>query len=242
MRRARCSGTATSASRSPRTLAERGREQQRERAPERCARRGTSMRAGSGRAAAHTRTARRTASTSQVACARGQWRDGLREAAAARRGSATRANCAAQTAQKPPCRRPAAAGQLSTKSLLKQPVNHGSPVRLTASPRFVMLHRRATSACESDRRMSALEKETALGARITAEPRSDWTRVGSRGAVRAAVQRSVVLGAVGAPADFDPNAVQVSTLLSIKTGACPEDCAYCPQSIRFDDGRRARTT
>src|SRR5688572_32072850 len=28
---------------------------------------------------------------------------------------------------------------------------------------------------------------------------------------------------------FDPNAVQVSTLLSIKTGACPEDCAYCPQ-------------
>ncbi len=35
---------------------------------------------------------------------------------------------------------------------------------------------------------------------------------------------------------FDPNAVQVSTLLSIKTGACPEDCAYCPQSVRFDTG------
>lgn len=33
-----------------------------------------------------------------------------------------------------------------------------------------------------------------------------------------------------------PNAVQVSTLLSIKTGACPEDCAYCPQSIRYDTG------
>ena len=31
---------------------------------------------------------------------------------------------------------------------------------------------------------------------------------------------------------FDANAVQVSTLLSIKTGACPEDCAYCPQSAR----------
>jgi len=37
-------------------------------------------------------------------------------------------------------------------------------------------------------------------------------------------------------AHFDPNAVQVSTLLSIKTGACPEDCAYCPQSIRYDTG------
>jgi biotin synthase len=35
---------------------------------------------------------------------------------------------------------------------------------------------------------------------------------------------------------FDPNSVQVSTLLSIKTGACPEDCKYCPQSIRYDTG------
>ena len=36
-----------------------------------------------------------------------------------------------------------------------------------------------------------------------------------------------------------PNTVQISTLLSIKTGACPEDCAYCPQSIRFDTGLQA---
>ena len=35
---------------------------------------------------------------------------------------------------------------------------------------------------------------------------------------------------------FDPNSVQVSTLLSIKTGACPEDCKYCPQSTRYDTG------
>ena len=35
---------------------------------------------------------------------------------------------------------------------------------------------------------------------------------------------------------FPPNQVQVSTLLSIKTGACPEDCAYCPQSVRHDAG------
>ena len=33
-------------------------------------------------------------------------------------------------------------------------------------------------------------------------------------------------------AHFDPNVVQLSTLLSIKTGGCPEDCAYCPQSVR----------
>jgi biotin synthase len=33
---------------------------------------------------------------------------------------------------------------------------------------------------------------------------------------------------------FNPNEVQVSTLLSIKTGRCPEDCGYCPQSVRYD--------
>lgn len=35
---------------------------------------------------------------------------------------------------------------------------------------------------------------------------------------------------------FNPNEVQVSTLLSIKTGACPEDCKYCPQSARYNTG------
>jgi biotin synthase len=35
---------------------------------------------------------------------------------------------------------------------------------------------------------------------------------------------------------FDPRAVQISTLLSIKTGGCPEDCAYCPQSASYETG------
>ena len=35
---------------------------------------------------------------------------------------------------------------------------------------------------------------------------------------------------------FDPNEVQVSSLLSIKTGSCSEDCAYCPQSAHYDTG------
>ena len=33
--------------------------------------------------------------------------------------------------------------------------------------------------------------------------------------------------------NFKPNEIQLCTLLSIKTGACPEDCAYCPQSAHF---------
>jgi biotin synthase len=40
-------------------------------------------------------------------------------------------------------------------------------------------------------------------------------------------------------ANFDPTEVQISTLLSIKTGGCPEDCAYCPQSARYDTGVHA---
>ena len=39
---------------------------------------------------------------------------------------------------------------------------------------------------------------------------------------------------------FDPNAVQLSTLLSIKTGGCSEDCGYCSQSARFHTGLEAQ--
>lgn len=38
---------------------------------------------------------------------------------------------------------------------------------------------------------------------------------------------------------FDPNEIQISTLLSIKTGACSEDCGYCPQSARYDTELKA---
>ena len=39
--------------------------------------------------------------------------------------------------------------------------------------------------------------------------------------------------------NFDPNAVQVSTLLSIKTGGCAEDCGYCPQSVHHESAVKA---
>ena len=38
---------------------------------------------------------------------------------------------------------------------------------------------------------------------------------------------------------FDPNRVQLSNLISVKTGGCPEDCGYCPQSAKFDTGTKA---
>ncbi len=40
-------------------------------------------------------------------------------------------------------------------------------------------------------------------------------------------------------AHFDANMVELATLLSVKTGGCPEDCGYCPQSVHFDTGVEA---
>ena len=70
-----------------------------------------------------------------------------------------------------------------------------------------------------------------------ADPRHDWTLERGRGAVRAAVHRPDLPRAAGAPRLASSRTrVQMSTLLSIKTGACPEDCAYCPQSVRYETG------
>ena len=40
-------------------------------------------------------------------------------------------------------------------------------------------------------------------------------------------------------AHHDPNEVELATLLSVKTGGCPEDCGYCPQSVHYDTGVKA---
>ncbi|MBP6381467.1 MAG: biotin synthase BioB [Pseudomonadales bacterium] len=66
--------------------------------------------------------------------------------------------------------------------------------------------------------------------------RSDWTRDEVE-ALFALPFNELLFRAHGVHrAHFDPTEVQVSTLLSIKTGACPEDCKYCPQSTRYDTG------
>ncbi|MDO9217636.1 MAG: biotin synthase BioB, partial [Lacisediminimonas sp.] len=41
-------------------------------------------------------------------------------------------------------------------------------------------------------------------------------------------------------ANFDPNQVELATLLSVKTGGCAEDCGYCPQAARYDTGVTAQ--
>jgi biotin synthase len=87
-----------------------------------------------------------------------------------------------------------------------------------------------------EHRMSALEWEMTGGRRVTAEPRCDWSLEEVEALLERPLNDLLYTAQSVHRAHFDPNAVQVSTLLSIKTGACPEDCAYCPQSIRFATG------
>lgn len=64
--------------------------------------------------------------------------------------------------------------------------------------------------------------------------RHDWKR-GEIEALFALPFNDLIFKAQSLHRQFhDPNQVQISTLLSIKTGACPEDCAYCPQSAHHD--------
>ena len=66
------------------------------------------------------------------------------------------------------------------------------------------------------------------------EIRSDWTLEEARGVFALPFNDLLFHAQRVHRQNFDPNRVQVSTLLSIKTGACPEDCAYCPQSVRYE--------
>jgi biotin synthase len=66
--------------------------------------------------------------------------------------------------------------------------------------------------------------------------RNDWTRAEVRALFALPFLELMFEAARIHRMHFDPNEVQISTLLSIKTGGCPEDCAYCPQAARYDTG------
>ena len=68
------------------------------------------------------------------------------------------------------------------------------------------------------------------------EPRHDWTLAEAEALFALPFPDLLFRAQQVHRACHNPSEVQMSTLLSIKTGACPEDCAYCPQSVRFDTG------
>ena len=67
-------------------------------------------------------------------------------------------------------------------------------------------------------------------------PRHDWTRDEAEALFELPFSDLIYRAQQVHRRHFDANDVQVSTLLSIKTGRCPEDCKYCPQSVRWNTG------
>jgi len=72
-----------------------------------------------------------------------------------------------------------------------------------------------------------------------AVPRHDWTREELRALFALPFPELIFRAQSVHRMHFDPREVQISTLLSIKTGGCPEDCAYCPQSAAYETGVKA---
>ncbi|HKQ44921.1 MAG TPA: biotin synthase BioB [Rhizomicrobium sp.] len=70
-------------------------------------------------------------------------------------------------------------------------------------------------------------------------PRSDWTRDEIANLFALPFPELMFRAASVHRAHFDPTQVQTSTLLSIKTGGCPEDCGYCSQSSKYETGVKA---
>ena len=75
-----------------------------------------------------------------------------------------------------------------------------------------------------------------MSASQTTTVRHDWTREEVLALFNQPFNDLLFQAQVVHRQNFNPNQVQLSTLLSIKTGACPEDCKYCPQSARYDTG------
>src|SRR6476659_11309003 len=69
--------------------------------------------------------------------------------------------------------------------------------------------------------------------------RHDWTREEVRALFALPFPELMFRAQETHRAFFDPAEVQISTLLSIKTGGCPEDCAYCPQAAQYNTGVKA---
>jgi biotin synthase len=85
----------------------------------------------------------------------------------------------------------------------------------------------------------SLIAEATSRSQAAAALRHDWTRAEIRVLFELPFPELMFRAQTVHRAHFEPSEVQISTLLSIKTGGCPEDCAYCPQSARYDTGVRA---
>ena len=98
-----------------------------------------------------------------------------------------------------------------------------------------MVVRGAAAGARKDTAMSMARDEGVLEAAVSAI-RHDWTLDEVRQLFALPFMDLILAAQRVHRLHHVPNAVQMSTLLSIKTGGCPEDCAYCPQSVHYQTG------
>ena len=90
-----------------------------------------------------------------------------------------------------------------------------------------------------DDRATHTHPMTVLPANVSGVVRHDWTREEIRALFDLPFADLMFHAQRIHRENFDPHEIQISTLLSIKTGGCAEDCAYCPQSAKYDAGVKA---
>ena len=73
-------------------------------------------------------------------------------------------------------------------------------------------------------------------------PRTNWTVAQIEGLFASPFNDLLMQAQQVHRANFDPNEVELATLLSVKTGGCPEDCGYCPQAARYHTGVESEPT
>src|SRR4249919_2955873 len=123
-------------------------------------------------------------------------------------------------------------GHSAARSGAKDPSTCGRGLGLTGAGMISRLPRRP--CCR--RRKSPMPEISLSPVAASASLRHDWTR--PEVLALFALPFTELLHRAGTVhrGHFDPAEVQVSTLLSVKTGGCPEDCGYCPQAARYHTG------
>ncbi len=90
-----------------------------------------------------------------------------------------------------------------------------------------------------DKHIAAPMRDSGAAVDLSGAVRRDWTRDQVRALFDLPFPHLIFQAQRVHRMHFDPREVQISTLLSIKTGGCPEDCAYCPQSAHYEAGVKA---
>jgi biotin synthase len=101
------------------------------------------------------------------------------------------------------------------------------------------MHRSAWDFLGGDMTLASHSTETTSGTPTSRDICGNWTREEALALYEAPFNDLLFRAQTVHRQHFDPNKVQLSRLLNIKTGGCPEDCGYCSQSIHHDSGLKA---